>query len=242
MDVFDIHDMKAEKANAMLRYHRFRKIAELFRIIELLLAVILFSWITTRLPLVIGVASDYLRQLIPVIVSPLFIFLIGNLIVLTLVLKSGQITDTDNISEIDITGTDFYEESANNNVAAPPVIEPEEIVYQDKRITSEVIKPITTNEKHEIKVKLNPDFDVKVYRRSKSENLMTNEADKGYSKLKRSETEVGRRVVENYPVTEKVVDDELSNEEFKRRIEGFIARQINKFHHEERLAIVTHNS
>ncbi|XP_076885711.1 uncharacterized protein LOC143535306 [Bidens hawaiensis] len=236
MDVFDIHDMKAEKANAMLRYQRFRKIAELFRIIELLLAVILFSWITTRLPSVIGVVSDYLRQLISVIVSPLFIFLIGNLIVLTLVLKSGQITDNSSeISEIDITGTDFYEESENNNVAVRPVIEPEEIVYQDKRIISEVIsKP--TDENHEIKVKLDPDVDVKVYLRSKSENLM----DKGYGKLKRSETEVGRRVVEDYPVTEKVVVDELSNEEFKRRVEGFIARQI-KFRHEERLAIVTHN-
>lgn len=228
----------------MLRYHRFRKIAELFRIIELLLAVILFSWITTRLPLVIRVASDYLRQLISVVVSPLFIFLIGNLIVLTLVLKSGQITDNiSQISEIDITGTDFYEESAINNVAVHPVIEPEEIVYEDKRITSEVIKPITTDENHEIKVKLDPELDVKVYRRSKSESLMTNEADKGYGKLKRSETEVGRRVVENNnPVTEKVIVDELSNEEFKRRIEGFIARQINKFHHEERLAIVTHKS
>lgn len=257
MDIFDIHKVKMEKDNAMLQYRRFRKIAKLFRFVELFLAVVLLSWISTRLPFVIRISGEYFRQLLAIIVSPLFIFLIGNVIVLTLVVKSGQLTG--NFSVVDVAGTELYEEIVNNVTEdVPPVLEPEEIVYQDKRIISEVnTKPITSycSEENEIKiseatnkpsVNSYPDLDLKVYRRSQSDNLMKKECcvepDKVYGKLKRSETEIGHRKVVT-PVEEKTVVnvvDELSNEEFQRRIEGFIARQV-RFHQEEKLSIVPHN-
>ncbi|KAM0001687.1 hypothetical protein Hdeb2414_s0363g00877321 [Helianthus debilis subsp. tardiflorus] len=246
MDIFDIHNIKSEKNNTILQYRRFKKIAKLFRLVELLSAVVLLSWISTRLPFVIKLSGEYFRQLLSIIVSPLFIFLIGNVIVLTLVLKSGQLTG--NFS----TGTDLYEEIVNNEV--PPVDLPEEIVYQDKQIISEEnIKPITRNccEENEIETSESvnkvlddsvSDLDLKVYRRSESEKLKKSEcSEKVYGKLRRSETEVGCRKVEA-PVEKPVVNvvDELSNEEFQRRIEGFIARQV-RFHQEEKLSIVPHH-
>ncbi|KAJ0516033.1 hypothetical protein HanPSC8_Chr11g0454301 [Helianthus annuus] len=260
MDIFDIHNVKVEKANAMLQYRRFRKIAKLFRLVELFFAVILFSWTSIRLPFVIGILSDYFRQLFSIIVSPIFIFLIGNVIIVFLVVKSGQITE--NSSELDDSGSDLYEKIANNVQEddvhvhdVQPVIEPEQIVYQDKRVVSEVNnKPINdnkikvrqaTNKNLKPKPVSNSDLEyVKVYRRSQSENLTKNECFPVPEKLKRSETEIGRRTVET-PVTENVANDdvveELSNEEFQKRIERFIARQI-KFHQKEKLAIVAHKS
>ncbi|XP_023748279.1 uncharacterized protein LOC111896541 [Lactuca sativa] len=242
MDIFDIHNVKMEKANAMQRYRSFRKIAKLFRLIELFLAVVLLSWISTRLPFVVRVSGEYFRQLLSIIVSPLFIFLVGNVIVLTLVVKSGHLTGAN--TAVDNAGTDLYEDIVNNvSDDDPPVLKHEEIVYQDKRIISEVnTKPITG----EIKVSESsansiPDLDPKIYRRSQSENLMKREPFLETEilnwKLKRSETEIGRRKVDS-PVDNVV--DELSNEEFQKKIEGFIAKQV-RFHQEEKLAIVPHN-
>ncbi|PWA75840.1 hypothetical protein CTI12_AA239300 [Artemisia annua] len=220
MDIFDIHNVKVEKANAMLRYRRFRKIANLFRLIEVFLAVILSAWVSTRLPSVIGMMSIYLRHALTIVVSPLFIFLISNAIVITLVVISGQLNGNGNGSAGSNAVTDLYDEIVNDDVIDDvvnvPVIQPEEkIVYQDKQIVSEL----------------------KVYKRSQSENMKKNEGclDEVKAKLKRSETELGRRKSEA-PATENVVD-ELSDKEFQKRIEGFIAKQV-KFHQEEKLAIV----
>ncbi|XP_071728148.1 uncharacterized protein [Rutidosis leptorrhynchoides] len=246
MDIFDIHNVKVEKANAMLRYRRFRKIAKLFRFIEVFLAVILMWWISTRLPFVIRISGEYFRLLISVIVSPLFIFLLCNVIVVTLLVKSGQITGK--VSDVSSAGTDMYEEIVNNVTEdILPVINPDEIVYQDKEIVSEINRYSKLSNDNEFKVVTNKplgnsvsDLDLKVYRRSQSENLMKRETEKVSGKLKRSETEVGRRQDDDTPEENDVVDD-LSNEEFQRKIEGFIAKQV-RFHQEEKLAIVVpHN-
>ncbi|KAL8231077.1 hypothetical protein R6Q57_000855 [Mikania cordata] len=249
MDIYDMYNVKAEKENAILQYRRFRNLAKLFRLVELFSAVILLSWISNRLPFVVRISGEYFRQLLSVIVSPLFIFLVGNVIVLTLVVKSGQLTG--NFSVVDVAGTELYEEIVNNvSEDVPPVLEQEEIVYQDKQIISEVNTITKAVEIIQATTKpLNdsvPDLDLKTYRRSHSENLTKSECimmpDKLYGKLKRSETEIGRPKVET-PVEEKTavnVVDELSNEEFQRRIEGFIARQV-RFHQEEQLSIVPHN-
>ncbi|GKA32683.1 hypothetical protein Tco_0719050 [Tanacetum coccineum] len=174
--------------------------------------------------------SIYLRHALTIIVSPLFIFLISNVIVITLVVISGQLNGNGNGNSNAVSNavTDLYDEIVNDDVIGDvvnvPVTEPEEkIVYQDKQVVSEA-KPLNN--------------DRKLYKRSQSENLMKNERCLDEVKLKRSETELGRRKSE-IPVTENVVD-ELSDKEFQKRIEGFIAKQV-KFHQEEKLAIVVNH-
>lgn len=194
------------------------------------MAVFISAWLSTRLPSLIGILSIYLRHALTVIVSPLFIFLIGNVIVITLVVISGQLNSNGNGngSAVSNAVTDLYDEIVNDDVIdddlnVPVIVREEEIVYQDKQIVSEV-KPVSNDDR-------------KVYKRSQSE-IVSEVKPLSDGKLKRSETELGRRKSET-PVTENVVE-ELSDKEFQKRIEGFIAKQV-KFHQEEKLAIVVNH-
>ncbi|CAK9146455.1 unnamed protein product, partial [Ilex paraguariensis] len=45
-----------EKANAVARYRQFRKIAKLFQMFEIIVALSLLSWLTTRIPAVIKIS------------------------------------------------------------------------------------------------------------------------------------------------------------------------------------------
>lgn len=121
---------------------------------------------------------------------------------------------------------EFYEEFIKNSddstqfsqecVSQAP--EPEEILYQDKQS----IYGVRTN----------------IDRRSQSETWKKEEnlsEDICEKKLRPSERDKCRKVVNPGDVPdETVLVDELSNEEFQRAIEDFIAKQI-KFHQEEKL-------
>lgn len=81
--------------------------------------------------------------------------------------------------------------------------------------------------------------DQKVYKRSRSEELKREILEEKVStrKLRRSETE--KLVAESgrSGETKAEVVDKLSNEEFQRTIEAFIAKQV-RFHKEEKLSIL----
>ncbi|KAK1281118.1 hypothetical protein QJS04_geneDACA023159 [Acorus gramineus] len=205
-DFFDFDTVKAEKAIAMRRYRRLQKLRNLFRAAELLSAVILLSWFSARLPFVLRISGDYLRRLSAVLVSPRFVFLLGNAIVLTLFAKSGHL----NSSEAAGAG-DLYSEFINRQKPSPPppAAAPEEIVYHDKGVCEESVSP------------------------GAADNVKESRKD-----LRRSETEIGRKAasVEREEEEEAVVG--MSNEEFRRKIEAFIAKQI-KFQRDESLAVVS---
>lgn len=121
---------------------------------------------------------------------------------------------------------EFYEEFIKNSddstqfsqecVSQAP--EPEEILYQDKQSIYEVRTNIDRRSQSETW--------------KKEENLSEDICEK---QLRPSETDKCRKVVNPGEVLdETVVVDELSNEEFQRAIEDFIAKQI-KFHQEEKL-------
>ncbi|KAF5196276.1 tRNA-methyltransferase non-catalytic subunit trm6MTase subunit [Thalictrum thalictroides] len=204
-----IDNVKVEKANAMMKYNRLKKIADLFRFFEICVVLILLSWFSTRVPVTFRVLSDYFRHICVVVVSPCFVFLLGNVIVLTLFLKSGQFGQSSTgIS----SGTDLYDEFVKNSCnrdkirsdisssvpeinISPPISEvitveekeisspaPEIVVYEDKQIQSEE-QTITDNidtTKHQ-----------KIYRRTQSENLKQHEKPK--RDLRRTKTEKRRR-------------------------------------------------
>ncbi|KAK3005168.1 hypothetical protein RJ639_015639 [Escallonia herrerae] len=247
VDIFDLHNVKAEKSYAMLLYRRLRDIAKLFRLAELCFLLVLLSWTSARLPFAVRISGEYFRYLISVVVSPLFIFLLGNVIVLILLAKSGELTVDSSASNND--EADLYEElmrAGENGMStgpdgSPPVPEPEEIVYQDKQMICEVnlnTSVTTTATKNCDEISCDDTIvadNAKAYRRSQSENLKKPPCEK----LRRSETDICRKVSdsgERPPEAAEMVDH-LSNEEFKRTIEAFIAKQV-RFHKEEKLAIV----
>ncbi|KAA8547395.1 hypothetical protein F0562_003741 [Nyssa sinensis] len=212
MDAINFDNVKAEKANAMLR-----------------------------------ISGEYFRRLIIVIVSPAFVFVVSNVIVITLLAKSGQLScQKPTVNNVE---TDLYEEfirNSENHVnfrfeTSPPAPEPKEIFFQDKQIISEM-NTITSNHKsNESTTDTDTVSESKVYR-SQSENRKTESSEKPCGKLRRSETEKCREYVifgEIRGETSCLVD-KLSNEEFQRTIEAFIAKQM-RFHQEEKIAIVLHN-
>ncbi|KAI3461935.1 hypothetical protein Pfo_018598 [Paulownia fortunei] len=218
----------------MPRFHCLPKIKKLFRIIEIFLILVFLTSASIRLPFAIKITGEYFRQLISVVVSPLFIFLLGNVIVLSLFLKSRHLFPQDEHSQISIeTHLEICQEFITNrddctHFTLESFLQPEEVVFQDKQTIFEVTK-------------------VKALKRSQSENLRRGkglEEDNCSScgkQLQRSETEKLRRVADGGEVALEAVEmvDELSNEEFQSAIEAFIAKQI-KFHQQEKLAIVLH--
>ncbi|KAL2236312.1 uncharacterized protein LOC105165865 [Sesamum indicum] len=207
------------------------EIKKLLRIMEIFLLLVFLTWASARLPFALRISAEYLRQLARVVVSPLFIFLLSNVIVLTLFFKSpGDLifppqTTSQNVTEshMEYFCPEFIKDAGRSS---PPAAE-DIVMFQDKQTVFEVTK-------------------VKVHRRSQSSETMStskqdynNPCSSCGKQLRRSETERRLRVEEVAAERAEVVD-ELSNEEFQRAIEAFIAKQI-KFHEEEKLAIVLHH-
>lgn len=268
MDPFDFDSLKSEKATAILRHDHFKSIAKLFRVLEIFLGLVFFSWTSTRLPFAVKISGEYFRQFISIIISPLFIFLICNVIVLILLFKAGNIFSgahyTCSISSSE-TVSEFYEgfiKNGENSISltdaiSSPVPESVEIEYQDKQTIFEVSKGktgISSANSSDVSSEVadrSPIIqetisELKTYGRSQSEHLDfirdSVEKEENHGKLRRLGTEKCRKVANPGEVPEETVYvfDELSNEEFQKTIEAFIAKQI-KFHQEEKLAIVLHS-
>lgn len=246
MDAFDFGTEKMEN-RVILIFHSFKSVAKLFRIVELRVGVFVLLWSSTRLPFVVKISGEYFRQLISIILSPLFIFLISNVIVLTLFFKSGRFNgDSSTISNN--TETELYDSfiekeecsgnfTAGNSSSAPAR---EQTVYQDKQTILEV-NAQESDGSEETETETEKDFYSQIPRRTKSAKFERGSNKEIYGKLRRSETEMYRKIDNSVDPSETVYPvDELSNEEFQKAIEDFIARQI-KFHQEEKLAIVLHS-
>ncbi|KAG1346857.1 hypothetical protein COCNU_06G006860 [Cocos nucifera] len=215
--------VKAEKETAMRRYRRLRKIAKLFRLLEVIAALLLLSWSSVRLPAAARLSGDFLRRLAAVLLSPRFVFLLGNTIILVLVAKSRHLsTSTDGV------GGDIHDRFLENRgrIDFPPPPPPtlaaqEEVVFEDKTVCLET----------------------RVCRRSRSEKI---ERRRKSPELRRAGSDVGPKGAKPPPPTPAAPtaeEDERETsaedaEEFRRMIEAFIAKQT-RFHREESMAIVS---
>ncbi|XP_057976556.1 uncharacterized protein LOC131163806 [Malania oleifera] len=228
MDSFDFDIVKAEKADAMLRYRVFGNLAKVFRVGEVCVVLLFLFWISPRVPSAVKISGEYLRQLSAVAVSPSFIFLLGNAIIVVLLAKSGQFSaqNSAGISAGTVICEEFLSSANGGKIGSesPPLShEPEEIMYEDKQIISQ---------RNEDSSGTGSIFAVKkVYQRTQSEKLKScSENQSGV--LRRSETEIYLKTVGQ--------TDHLSNEEFRRTVEAFIAKQL-KFHRQESVSIVPLN-
>ncbi|KAF9609495.1 hypothetical protein IFM89_016581 [Coptis chinensis] len=247
---FSFDNVKAEKAHAMKRYHRLRKIASLFRLLEIFIVLFLFSWFSTQLPSVIQIITKYFKKFCVLLISPRFVFLIGNAIIITLFVKSGQFSS--NTSSSSNEETSLYEEFVKNSENCQKIVTTttttEEVVFQDKETVCEEKKkcPGMPRDTNIISPPHSPRDaqKKKPYRRSQSENVKREISDKVPGKeLRRSETEKCQREVKISGEDFGKISDgekEMSNEELQRRFEAFIAKQM-KFHWEESMAIVVQN-
>ncbi|KAM7250754.1 hypothetical protein ACFE04_022637 [Oxalis oulophora] len=223
-----------KKAKAIQRFNRLKSIASVFRTLEIALALILFSWLVNRVPLAVKLSLHFLRQSSSVITSPLFVFAVSNFIIFALIAKSRDKSHSDDLYD-DIIRNTSVPVAADNSSSGKEEVEDEdkdkdedEVVYQDKEIISEVntcdVAIVRTCDVNDV---AEENYPPPVYGRSKSEKFEVTKIDDIV--LRRSETE------KHAPATATAAEEEeeeMSNEEFQRTIEDFIAKQL-KFRRQE---------
>lgn len=225
MDSLHFKNIKVEKRayRSTEKNCQLRKIASLFRVIEICVLLVLLSRFSTQLPIAVKNSGEYFRDLKVVLVSPQFVFILGNVIIITLFAQSRRFSARDSTTKNDLYD-EFLEKSekSRNNRQT-------ETQFQDKQVICED----TSDDKHVV----HTDEVAKTYKRSQSENLHHENRVKVHRVLRRSVTEKCRESAlcaemgksEKNPFPE----DSLSSEEFRRTVEAFIARQQKSLRDEE---------
>ncbi|KAJ0253642.1 hypothetical protein HA466_0112980 [Hirschfeldia incana] len=243
MDSISFDNVKAEKAKAL---RRFQSIGFLFRITEICLALLFLCWIfSSSLPFAARISGEFLRRLACIVSSPLFMFVLGNSIVVALLTTKSTVFSSsgggvDGGGEADIY--DLFLRSGENRANVTAVYDDKQMIdTETDTVSNSNLIPTAAREDH---VALEPEKESvtvtdltkdhppspppttkKVYRRSKSEKRRPDNAAK--PSLRRSETEKCRETVN--PCEDEVpfaAEDHLTNEEFQKTIEAFIAKQL----------------
>ncbi|KAK4772668.1 hypothetical protein SAY86_014443 [Trapa natans] len=205
------------------------KFLNFFRVMELLVVLMLIFRLSFNLPEAVKNSSEYFRSLKITVLSPRFVFVLGNLIVITLFAKSRQFSGKDSDSQ---PKTDFYsefiEKSQRLNHRARPIVESlssiheKEAILEKRKASKAVNSPLPT-----LGV-IKP-----AYQRSRSEKLSPRQDEKPERELRRSVTEKRMESSEKLMIEGPFPEDSMSNEEFRQTIEAFIARQQRLLRDEE---------
>ncbi|XP_073271561.1 uncharacterized protein [Primulina huaijiensis] len=209
MDMFKFHDVRIEKAN-ISRYRKLERIATLFRFVELCFFLIIISKFSSKFPLSFKSSSEYLRGISVKLISPRFVFVVGNVIILVLFLKSGEFSAKNGGKP-----SDLYEEYV-------------EKCRRDQE-TCVAEKKIAAIADHGNKYGVSSD-ERKIHRCCSDQNLA--KAAAHVNQLRRTMTEEYRKSAANRRGSSKLEDD-MSGEEFRRTVEAFIARQQRFLREEE---------
>ncbi|XP_058780887.1 uncharacterized protein LOC131654990 [Vicia villosa] len=227
-----LHKHKPERFNKVQKHSNLRKITDLLRYVEMCVVLVLISRLSfQQLPLALKNYSEYFRGFA---VSPGFVFLIGNVIIITLVAQSGHFSNDS--SKTKSSEHDLYLEFLQNSNVYQRIQGCDQrklgVKVENNVKTRSVVK---VSEKDEQGM----DLEVKEYRRCQSEIELVRGVDSDNEKeqkvLLRCESENEKRkngsiqvekekkmMVKNsslYP------EDGMSNDEFRRTVEAFIARQ-----------------
>lgn len=247
MDSFNFGNLQAEKANAiMMKQRHLRNMTNLFRLIEVCVALVLISRISVQIPGAVKNSGDYFRGFSVFMVSPRFVFVIGNIIIITLFVQSGQFSSDNSKSkagEPDLYQKFVEKTTENQKINQEKQSTRTEDEKQSNRTESEEsnkypLKQSTRRTEHEkqrmrteesAKKDRSEGMNVKMYeekqsaktgeRRCESERVRDFQSEEPRSMLRRSETEKIRGSCGSYP------EDDMSNDEFRRAVEAFIARQ-----------------
>ncbi|CAN0919248.1 hypothetical protein LINGRAHAP2_LOCUS31340 [Linum grandiflorum] len=235
-----------------------------FRAVEFLAALLLFLWMFTHLPLALQISGQFFRRLATVIESPPFVFLVCNAIIVTLIVKSSRFAP-ENLSAKNVVDEGLYGEILKNadtsccqktisetplDTNPPPPPPPKAAAdFVDKEIIVSPIKSIAppvaafkTEDAADSKSDVvfysseseSDAVNGKIFRRTRSENLQRRRGEEK-KKLQRSETEKSRKTVKS--IQEREEEEELSDEEFQRAVEEFIAKNL-RLRRQETLGVV----
>uniref|UniRef100_A0A1J3C8E5 Uncharacterized protein n=1 Tax=Noccaea caerulescens TaxID=107243 RepID=A0A1J3C8E5_NOCCA len=213
---------KMEKPRGILTFQAIRSFTNLFRLIELILFLILISKLSFPS---VKLSGDVFREAAVFLVSPRFVFFVGNAIVIILFAKSrGYIS--------------AHEPTSKTATEAPSNDLYQEFLHKSKKKRSEVYETKTEQLKKPSGVKRVS------FGRSQSQKAFEAvhplESTCGGKIMKRYESEKHMRVCDSdkkVAVRMKKPGDGMSNEQFRTKIEAFIARQKRIQKDEEHLII-----
>ncbi|KAG2705673.1 hypothetical protein I3760_05G067300 [Carya illinoinensis] len=208
MDSFNFYSIKAEKANAlMLRHRQLQKIANLCRVIEVCVVLVLISRLSMQLALAVKNSTGYFRDVKLVLLSPRFVFFVGNVIIITLFAKSGQFSARDSTTKT--SGFDLYEEFIKKSEKINRKTHPDETPKLDEHsnISDEsAVRNYRTVECYS-QYSNGGTLCEKSSREGQEKGKCRESATRCCEKLEKS----------SYP------ENEMSSEEFQRKVEAFIA-------------------
>ncbi|KAI5388479.1 uncharacterized protein LOC127106885 [Lathyrus oleraceus] len=208
MELFSFN-LQAEKTNAILKHRKLQRVTTLLRLVEVCVVLVLISRLSLKLPVVVRSSSEYIKDFSVFMNSPCFVFLIGNVIIIALFVQG--------------LGKNVHEETEHDDIYEKFVRKDKEQIRKNECSTvEEGDNRVVEEEKVKRGVKKGY-----CYRRCESEVLK-----KRRRVLRRCESEnnKGRKSIEGGGEEEMVMrisypEDEMSNEEFRRTVEAFIAKQ-----------------
>ncbi|WCJ24968.1 hypothetical protein M5689_006889 [Euphorbia peplus] len=228
MDLFDFDAMKMKNTCSISWLNHLPTLTKLFRWTEFCLALVLLSWIFNRLPFLLRISGDFFRQFAGVIACPLFVFLLCNAIIVTLILNSQRFSAENPAA--DSADTQLYDQLVQNNKNSPSKPFPSEnIEFEDKEIIISQVKnavsdAVEDDDSFIVTEKSSVSDTPRVFRRWKSERVELTE--KETVKLRRSETEKFMNRGGNDGVLCVGEDEKQSDEEFQRKVDDFIAKHL----------------
>ncbi|XP_071700792.1 uncharacterized protein [Rutidosis leptorrhynchoides] len=211
-------EVKIAKANTIIWFQKHQWLTNLFRVIEILTFMIMIIKYLTQYPFFVirFSMSDHFKGLSFAVFSPRFVFVIGNLIILILLFESRVIENgernekTDNVYDEYVKTCEKRVVSGNSNNNSNS--------NSSNVVTSNKKRIFRTRSENMTRVEYKQD-QTNNLRRSVTERKIEKKNDCGGGDMVGPEK---RRVA-----------DELSNDEFRRTVEAFIARQQQSLRDEE---------
>ncbi|KZV17734.1 hypothetical protein F511_01543 [Dorcoceras hygrometricum] len=208
MDPLKFCDVRVEDANAISKCRTIQSITTVFRLVELSVFLIIVVRFCSQFHFSIKSSGEHFRGVLVALMSPRFVFVIGNVIVAVLLLKSGRFSDGDGGKV-----TDFYDEYVekcrrNHQGKADGKLRDMEM----KRSRSERVVGMS----HHVEERR------RELRRSMTERC-------------KGTASGGRRNAASGGINSYCTEDEMSSEEFRQAVEAFIARQQRLLREEEAL-------
>ncbi|XP_019184640.1 PREDICTED: uncharacterized protein LOC109179594 [Ipomoea nil] len=237
---FEAFDTMKFEEKSIAMFNRFRKAMKLVHFLELLFPLVLIPSSWARVPAAVKISGEFMHELSVNLCNPHVVFLIGNAIIAVLFVLCRQ-TEASEAFDDRVRQGEIQPPAASCQVyAPPPQTEAAEKIAVKAVAVGEEIKQIVCSESvvpkqqsEEIFVALQmATKKIQKFHRTQSEKLKRETAFRSQRDLRRSETELRLKAVSSSATgTMASVDtvENLSNEEFRLRIEKFIRKNQEFF-------------
>lgn len=232
MESLNFDNIKMEKSNAILRYKKRQRMTTLFRFIEFCIFFVVITRFSAQLPLHVKLSTDYFKGFGVNLISPPFVFVLVNAIVIILFFKSGPSSAND--GSTDNVKIDLYDEYNQKYSMNKEAYSEQSKKQRKQSILVEESKKQSIAPERRLAKRIH---------RSHSDNALNSSLNekKTRKRMVRSATVGCLKVIDTdsvKPATTKMTttsfpEDGMSNDEFRKTIEAFIARQQRLLREEE---------